>query len=391
MTKHSPQPTGQINAEKYLIQPIPVEETDNKTLRLPNIITRHLSQALTAQKSPDNLTTDEFELSIACLPFIDDRTGQGVTTVTDIENAFLGIFGVKKNRREIVEDFENIFNKYQEIKAKTIGENGKVFTGHIKFRLLTQLGFLDDKKREITKTKVAERADHKYIKQIYFKYDTHIVEALKSKLEGYTNTKIRFFKQHYKLLNLRQRKLILPLLAEQKDYKDIRKQDLDHIYNFSKYGVQRFNEDIQELKDKGLISNASVMRPYKQYKNSYFAHLVKGDTLKQSVGTTEAPQLALDIAKTESKNLIGEQELIASQELIKKIKHLKDKRKFTLVEILDKLKGCMADLIEANEMTPEEAKDFKIKDKGMLARRLAGERKFTDTEARAFKKLLETY
>ena len=383
------QATPSISPDKYLIPPMPIEEADERTLKLPNLMTRHLSLTVTPQKHPDRLTEGDLELCITCLPFFDEKTGQGVTTIKDIEDAFLGIFGVAKNRKEIIDSFENIFNKYQEIKAKTYDDKGKIYTGHIKFRLLTGLGFLDKKEQEISKTREKERSKHKHIKKIYFKFDTHIVEALKSKLEGYTYTKLRFFKQHYKQLNSKQRKLILPLLAEKKDFKDVRQQDLNNIYSFGKYGIKPFKDDLQDLKDRGLLSDKSIMKPYKQYKNSYFAHLVKGSILTDV--TTDQTRLPLNLQPTDTENLIGEKQLIENQKLIEKLKHLKEKRSFSLAEIVTKLNGCLKELIANKTVTNEEAKGFKIKDKGMLARRLAGERKFTDTEAKTVKKLLETY
>lgn len=388
-----PETTSLINASKYLIEPIPVDEYEAKTLRVPTLMTRRLPVKISAQKADNTLTQRDHDLCIASLPFVDEKTGQFKLELKDIEQAYLVIFGVKTDRNRVIDSYYNLYNTNIKINAKSYNDNGKVLAGEINLRILTDLGFFDDKGKETIKTINRERTGHKYTKQIYGRFHDTILQGLRGNLDGYTNVKIKFFKDYYKQLNSKEKQLILPLLSEGKDAKDIKESEISKIYDFAKRGKKEFEADIKHLKELGLIAESSVLKQYKQYKNSYFLHLVKGESLKLSIGQPTSMQLSLiSSSQAESPSIINEQELLDSKKLIDNIKKLREKRGFTLIELVDKLQSCLEDLIKEGKITEQEAEqDYKIKDKGMLSRRLSGERKFTDTETLVVTRLLEVY
>jgi hypothetical protein len=287
-----------------------------------------------------------------------------------------------KNRAELIENLHRLFDNYIEIETIRTDERGRRYKGKVKIKMLSMLGLLDKDGKEVAN-------NDNYIKRIIVKYDTLIVDGLRGRGEVYKRPQIELFSHYRKELNLRQMKILFQLIAETGDTKKIPDTDLSQIYNFAKTGTKILNDDIQILKDKQLLDDKSVVKKYKQHKNRIYFYAVKGQRLKELTGVSA--QASLNIGKVESSNIQDEQAIIDTSKILDRIKKLKAKRGFTLDQLVVKLNSCFDELLANESISPAEASQYKIKDKGMLGRRLSGERQFTEVEIRTIERLLELY
>lgn len=367
------------------------------TFRAVNIIFRHLPQHLAKTSDRTTISKEEFDVCLSLVAYT-NNDGSFNVAPKDIETFFASALGKSINRQRIYEHIDAIYEKSLSISTQTFlkskdGKPGKE-TVKLDFRPLNRRGYTDKEGKEIEVVENRLSDNEKNIKTIIGRFDEIIMYGLRGQLEGYINLDTQTFRDVSRQLNQNQKKLVYPLLVESKAHKDLPWEQVEEWYDIKRKGRTQLDKDIADLKEKKIIGTDSEEQTNKKNPNSKHIHLVKGGELSKVPAPKRENPLKLPEAEIDV--LEDGQAVVAStslkpDELREKVKHIMEKREFSLNDTVDKIQNCLRDLLSKDTLTESQGLGFSIRDKTLLSKKLLGQRNFSATEVTVLNLFVETY